>query len=203
MNDVKIKNKGQAVLFKNKYLELLTKSNPLVIWIMYLLIIVGMIYYSIAIVNLSLLKVMVLFLSGSFIWTLAEYLIHRFLFHIITENKTGKKLVYLFHGNHHEFPRDKQRLFMPLVPSVLIASLFFGSMYLTAFLFNIPNFSFSFFAGFLFSYLIYVSMHYAIHAVRPPFKWMNPLWKNHHLHHYKHEEKGFDTMYPQNYSDKK
>jgi sterol desaturase/sphingolipid hydroxylase (fatty acid hydroxylase superfamily) len=34
-------------------------------------------------------------------------------------------------------------------------------------------------------------MHYAIHAWNPPFKWMKPLWRNHHLHHYKKNELGF------------
>ncbi|RYF96294.1 MAG: fatty acid hydroxylase, partial [Chitinophagaceae bacterium] len=32
----KIHNKGQAQLFKNHYLEYLTKTHPLVIWGMYL-----------------------------------------------------------------------------------------------------------------------------------------------------------------------
>ena len=32
----KIHNKGQARLFKNPYLEMLTKSHPLVIWGMYI-----------------------------------------------------------------------------------------------------------------------------------------------------------------------
>ena len=48
-----------------------------------------------------------------------------------------------------------------------------------------------FFPGFLFGYLMYGTMHYAIHAWSPPFKWMKPLWRNHHLHHYKEQEKGF------------
>ncbi len=34
----KIHNKGQAQLFKNQYLEMLTKTHPLVIWGMYLLL---------------------------------------------------------------------------------------------------------------------------------------------------------------------
>ena len=38
---------------------------------------------------------------------------------------------------------------------------------------------------------MYGSMHYAIHAWNPPFKWMKPLWRNHHLHHYKNEHNGF------------
>ena len=30
-----------------------------------------------------------------------------------------------------------------------------------------------------------------LHAWNPPFKWMKPIWRNHHLHHYKNDEKGF------------
>ena len=36
----KIYNKGQAQLFKNNYLEYLTKTHPLVIWGLYLPIII-------------------------------------------------------------------------------------------------------------------------------------------------------------------
>lgn len=49
----------------------------------------------------------------------------------------------------------------------------------------------AFFPGFILGYLMYGTMHYAIHAWNPPFKWMKPLWRNHHLHHYKDEGKGF------------
>ena len=42
----KIHNKGQAQLFKNQYLEMLTKTHPLVIWGMYLPIICYSLYYS-------------------------------------------------------------------------------------------------------------------------------------------------------------
>ncbi len=75
---------------------------------------------------------------------------------------------------------------MPPVPSLLIASAIFGLMYLA-----MNEYVFLFFPGFIFGYLLYGSMHYAIHAFNPPFKWMKSLWRNHHLHHYKEEEKGF------------
>jgi sterol desaturase/sphingolipid hydroxylase (fatty acid hydroxylase superfamily) len=51
--------------------------------------------------------------------------------------------------------------------------------------------AFVFFPGFILGYLMYGSMHYAIHAWNPPFKWMKPLWRNHHLHHYKNDHRGF------------
>ncbi|NCW88082.1 MAG: hypothetical protein EBV71_04255 [Chitinophagia bacterium] len=75
---------------------------------------------------------------------------------------------------------------MPPLPSLLIASILF---FLTLLL--IGNYVYMFFPGFILGYLLYGSMHYAIHAWNPPFKWMKPLWRNHHLHHYKSEHQGF------------
>ncbi len=49
----------------------------------------------------------------------------------------------------------------------------------------------AFFPGFILGYLLYMALHYAIHTIAPPFKWMKPLWRNHHLHHYKDEHQGF------------
>ena len=42
----KIHNKGQAQIFRNKYLEYLTKTHPLVIWSIYLPVIVFLPYYA-------------------------------------------------------------------------------------------------------------------------------------------------------------
>ena len=80
---------------------------------------------------------------------------------------------------------------MPAVPSLLLAVTVFSIMYLFVFLLGVSAYVFAFFPGFLIGYLIYGSMHYAIHAWNPPFKWMKALWRNHHLHHYKNVELGF------------
>jgi sterol desaturase/sphingolipid hydroxylase (fatty acid hydroxylase superfamily) len=182
----KIHNKGQAQLFKNKYLEMLTKTHPLVIWGMYLPVIIYFLYYSNNNFGYSISRIILTFLGGILFWTLFEYIAHRFIFHLVSEKKNMQKLAYTLHGNHHHYPRDKQRLFMPPIPSIIIASAIFGLMYLI-----IGSYTFMFFPGFIFGYLLYGSMHYAIHAWNPPFKWMKPLWRNHHLHHYKNEYQGF------------
>ena len=121
-----------------------------------------------------------------FFWTFFEYLAHRFLFHMIANSGRAKKFIYTLHGNHHHYPRDKQRLFMPPVPSLILSSAIFGLMYLI-----MRQQAFMFFPGFLLGYLMYGTMHYAIHAWNPPFKWMKGLWRNHHLHHYKNEHNGY------------
>ena len=182
----KIHNKGQAQIFRNQYLEYLTKTHPLVIWGLYLPIIILFLFYSSFKFEFSFLQITLLFLGGIFFWTFFEYMMHRFVFHWTSENPRIQRISYVLHGNHHEFPRDKQRLFMPPVPSLIIASIVFGIMYLF-----IQTYTFSFFPGFILGYLLYGSMHYAIHAWNPPFKWMKPIWRNHHLHHYKNDHQGF------------
>jgi len=182
----KIHNKGQAQLFHNPVLEMLTKTHPLVIWGMYTPIMAYLIYLSAINFEFSALKILLLFVSGVLFWSLFEYIAHRFLFHWEPKSDRSRKIVYILHGNHHHFPRDRQRLFMPPVPSLIISSTLFALMYLV-----IGYKVFSFFPGFLIGYLMYGTMHYAIHAWNPPFKWMKPLWRNHHLHHYKNEHNGY------------
>lgn len=182
----KIHNKGQAQIFKSAYLEMLTKTHPLVIWGMYLPIIGYMLYRSAVQYDYTALYIVLVFLAGGLFWTLFEYIMHRFVFHFVAESPRAQRVIYVLHGNHHEYPRDKERLFMPPVPSLIIASVIFMLLYLA-----IGNNAFMFFPGFMLGYLMYGSMHYAIHAWNPPFRWMKPLWRNHHLHHYKQQERGF------------
>lgn len=182
----KIHNKGQARLFKNPFLEMLTKTHPLVIWGMYIPILSYIIYLGATKYGFGTTRIILTFLGGAFFWTLFEYVAHRFLFHLVSEKPSMQKFAYILHGNHHHYPRDKQRLFMPPVPSLILSSIIFGTTYLI-----IGTTAFMFFPGFMIGYLMYGTMHYAIHAWNPPFKWMKPLWRNHHLHHYKNEHNGF------------
>jgi len=181
----KIKNKGQARLFKSDYMEMMTKTHPLVIYSMYLPVIIFMLYYGASYKGLSVGREVLLFISGALFWSLFEYLMHRYLFHMIVESPRAKKFVYTMHGVHHEFPRDQERLFTPPVPSVIVAGLIFSLMYLL-----MGWNALAFFPGFLFGYLMYGSMHFAIHAFAPP-RFLKALWRNHHLHHYKEPDKGF------------
>lgn len=185
MHIEKIKNKGQGRLFQSEYLEMMTKTHPVVIYSMYLPVVVFLVYYALAFHVLSLAKVIGLFFLGMLFWSLMEYVLHRFVFHFLTENIKLQKIVYRIHGVHHEYPRDRERLFMPPIPSLILATLFFSAQY------GIMGWNvLAFFPGFLLGYLLYGSMHYAIHAFSPP-PFLKALWRNHHLHHYKYPNKGF------------
>jgi sterol desaturase/sphingolipid hydroxylase (fatty acid hydroxylase superfamily) len=182
----KIHNKGQARLFQNPALEFFTKTHPLVIWAIYLPVVLGFPYYAFAHLDFTGRDVALWFFVGMASWTFFEYIMHRWVFHMVAESAKAQRIIYVLHGNHHHYPRDRERLFMPPVPSLIISSTLFVLMFVL-----MGRSAFVFFPGFLLGYLMYGTMHYAIHAWNPPFKWMKPLWRNHHLHHYKNEGRGF------------
>jgi len=185
MQPEKIKNKGQGRVFRSDYLEMMTKSHPIVIYSIYIPIIAFLLYYGIAYKQIPPGKEALLLIAGFLSWTFFEYFLHRTIFHMVVETERAKKIIYKLHGVHHEYPRDKERLFMPPVPSLIIACLVFSIVH-AAIGWN----SLAFFPGFLLGYLAYGSMHFAIHAFTPP-KYLKALWRNHHLHHYKTPDKGF------------
>jgi 4-hydroxysphinganine ceramide fatty acyl 2-hydroxylase len=181
----KINNKGQARLFQNDYMEMMTKTHPAVVYCMYFPVIAFMLYYGVVDKQMSPGYEVLLFLAGTLFWSFFEYIMHRFLFHIVVENPRAQKIAYAMHGVHHEYPRDKERLFMPQVPSIIVACIIFAIFHLLMGWNALP-----FFSGFLFGYILYGSMHFAIHAFTPP-KYLKALWRNYHLHHYKADDKGF------------
>lgn len=191
MNSQKIYNKGQARLFADPFLETLSKTRPWVIYSMYIPLSIYMIYRSYTTLGYHGSLIVGLFIAGVLSWTLFEYAAHRYLFHFNAESQLSQRIVYIFHGNHHEYPRDRMRLFMPPVPSTIFAAIVFGAIWILFRIFSgSGDYAWIFFPGFLMGYLMYVSMHYAIHRYAPP-KHLKALWRNHHLHHYKYPDKGF------------
>ncbi|MCY7408723.1 MAG: sterol desaturase family protein [Chitinophagales bacterium] len=189
--EYKIKNKGRAQLFESKKMEAFTKTSPQVIFSIYVPMIIAMLFYSIAVLNVEWYSALLFYAAGMIFWTFFEYLMHRFVFHHHAEGERMKKFMYTAHGVHHEYPRDKDRLFLPPWASLFLATILFTIFYLV-----LNANAFMFFPGFLSGYLAYGSMHYAIHAFNPPFKFMKAWWRYHHLHHYKDDESGFGVSSP-------
>ncbi len=187
-----IDNKGQGVYFK-KYpaLEPFSKTSPLLVYSIYIPVIFSLVYWSYAHIHLGIIAIALYFFGGLLFWTLFEYIMHRFLFHIVSDSPRIQSFMYHIHGMHHEYPRDKERLFLPPVVSLVVALILFFAFRLV-----LQENIFAFFPGFVLGYLFYGSMHYAIHAYNPPFKFMKAHWRNHHLHHYKSPDRGFGVSSP-------
>jgi len=188
-----VSNKDESArLFKSNFLELFTHVHWSVPIILYVPIITFFIYQAAQTSNLGWTKGIGLFVFGLFIWTLTEYLLHRFVFHYEPSSGWGKRLHFLMHGVHHDYPNDSKRLVMPPSVSIPLALLFYG-----LFLAILGPSSISpFFAGFLLGYVCYDTIHYATHHA--PMKSGVALWlKHHHIrHHYRDSAKGFGVSSP-------
>lgn len=177
-------------LFRNKFLEFLTKSHPLVIDGMYLILSYFLIKYYSETYKAGTMNMVGLFLSGYLSWTFAEYLMHRFLYHKIEDATYNDGIQYLFHGIHHEYPNDPTRLVLPVVPSLAIAAIFFGIFYLV-----MGKYAFIVAPGFLLGYCSYMTIHYTIHKVAPPKKF-NFWWNHHNIHHFQQHDRAFGVSTP-------
>lgn len=183
-------NQKSPRLFKNKVLEFLTKSHPLLIDAIYLVIGYFLISYYYNNYDSNLSAIAVQFTLGFFSWTLAEYLMHRFLYHKFEDATYDSGIQYLFHGIHHYYPDDNSRTVLPPVPSVAIAGIFFLIFYII-----MGKYAFTFGPGFMIGYCAYMTVHYTIHVVPAPKKF-NWWWTYHNIHHYQQHDRAFGVTNP-------
>ena len=174
-------------MFKSSFLESFSKIHFSVPLIVYIPIISYLIYLSIAAGSLSLLALFGLFLTGLFIWSFVEYFMHRFIFHYQPSSKIGNRLHFIFHGVHHDYPKDAYRLVLPPSVSLPLAFLF----YCLFKVFVAGAALYSSFAGFLLGYLIYDMVHYALHHHTFKTGFLKRLQRRHIIHHYSEDDKGF------------
>ncbi len=186
-------NKDESArLFKSDFLEMFTHVHWSVPLILYVPVVSYLLYRASGTPGLTVTSGALLFLAGLFIWSITEYLLHRYVFHYEPTSAAGKYLHFMMHGVHHEYPNDSKRLVLPPSVSIPLASVFFFVFYAILG----AAYVFPFFAGFLSGYLLYDEIHYATHHA--PLK--NGIWqkvKHHHvLHHYHDPEKGFGVSTP-------
>ncbi|MCH8232844.1 MAG: sterol desaturase family protein [Bacteroidetes bacterium] len=183
--------KGSRRLFKNPFLEKLTHTHiaiPLTIFSIYA---VALLYWSYDHQYLNFVSTVLVFLSGVLLFSLVEYLMHRYLFHLPPTSDFNKKVAYIVHGIHHDYPKDKDLLAMPPVLSIILATLF-----LLLFKSIMGNVGFAFTAGFVVGYASYLWVHFMIHAYMVPQNFFKVLWIHHSIHHYKRPDKAFGVSSP-------
>jgi len=182
-------------LFKSDFLEFFTHITPqaiVVIWSP----VIGLFLIA-AVQQAAGLIILPAFGLGLFIWTFAEYTMHRFVFHFPPRTPTMERIVFLFHGVHHAQPNLKTRLVMPPVVSVPLAFVFYGLFTLVfGTLLNAPLWVAPTFAGTLTGYLIYDLTHYATHHWPLHNRYYKFLKKHHMLHHFKTEDARFGVTSP-------
>ncbi|KAI1179839.1 inositolphosphorylceramide-B C-26 hydroxylase [Nemania sp. FL0916] len=139
----------------------------------------------------SYINLAVSWLFGLFLWTLVEYVLHRFLFHLdyyLPDNSVAITLHFLLHGVHHYLPMDKYRLVMPPTLFVALATPFWKLAH-AIFYFD-WHLGTAVYCGGIFGYVMYDLTHYFLHHQNLPL-WYKGLKKYHLAHHFQDYELGF------------
>jgi len=117
--------KGTKALFENKLMEKLTRTHIAVPLVMFSIISTSLLVFGFRQGYISALTAPLLFFAGILVFTLIEYIMHRFLFHLPPKTEKAEKFAYAIHGVHHDYPKDKDRLAMPIPLSLLLSTGFF------------------------------------------------------------------------------
>ena len=179
-------------MFDNRLLETLSRVHPAVPPLLYLPVVTICLAVAIGGKDLGVGAVVGVFFVGLAFWSLAEYLLHRFVFHFEPDSRWGRRLHFIIHGVHHDYPHDPMRLVMPPSVSVPLAILvFLGFRALLGDAWSLP-----FFAGFLVGYLVYDMTHYHLHHHRSTHRLSLALRRYHYRHHFQQSSRGFGVTTP-------
>ena len=130
--------------------------------------------------------------GGYVFWTLCEYWGHRSVFHFEPERGVGARLHWMIHGVHHDHPNDPRRLVLPPAFSIPLALLFLGLFFVVL---GSPL-AWAVAAGFYLGYVIYDSLHFALHHAHPKGRLGRRLRELHMRHHFEDHERGFGVSAP-------
>jgi len=173
-------------LFKSDFLEFFSHVSPLAVLVLWIPVAAFFVFESFR-HNLPAgfpFAVIVGLFAGWFVWTFAEYFMHRFVFHYHPRTEKFKKAFFMIHGVHHAQPLCKTRLVMPPVMSIPLSFLFYGFFYLLIVqLIGRPDWFDAVFAGFVIGYIVYDMMHYTLHHSRSKNGYVAMCRYQHMQHH--------------------
>lgn len=185
-----VSNRDESVpLFDSPWLERLSHVHPAVPALVYGPVIAWSTLRGWS--TLGGLSFVGLAMGGVLTWTLVEYVLHRWLFHYVPRSAAGRRLHFLAHGVHHDYPRDSTRLVMPPAVSIPVALVFWWLFRVVA-----GAGVHAVFAGFVLGYLAYDTLHFAVHHW-PMRSRVGAFLKAYHLkHHYHDDHTGYGVTSP-------
>ena len=180
---------GEPRMFNQPLLEWFTTVHPATLPAVYVPLAAWMFWLGLR--SVTLVVSLALFVSGLALWTLMEYVIHRFSFHFTPHGRFGATLAYLIHGVHHAYPEDHRRWVTPPVLSLPIAlTLYF------AFGFVFGRYVNPLGSGVAIGYMLYDLTHYLVHRGRVKSRVVKFLRSYHMQHHYSSPERRYGVSSP-------
>ncbi len=184
-------------LFQSNFLEFFTHISPITVTVIWLPVAILLLIWPVFSGGSLGWNILAAFAVGLFIWTLAEYTLHRFVFHFPPKTPRMERITFLFHGVHHAQPQCKTRLVMPPVVSIPLALLFYA-LFVELFgnLLAAPGWVNPVMSGFLIGYLIYDLTHYATHHWPMRSGYAKYIKRYHMQHHYKTPDARYGVSSP-------
>jgi 4-hydroxysphinganine ceramide fatty acyl 2-hydroxylase len=132
---------------------------------------------------------------GVLIWTLLEYGLHRFVFHIRlpVRNPHLREIVNASHLEHHAAPRDRNKVLVRPLYGLIISTILYGLL-LIAFR-NVFSAA-GVLAGIWMGFLYYEAVHYRVHfslAGSGLIAWQR---RGHFYHHFTNNKRCFGVTSP-------
>lgn len=192
-NDQFISAKDESPrMFENDLLDYFSRAHPIMVPIVFVPVILYYLYSAFTL-GLSIAGFAGMFFTGILVWTLFEYFLHRYLFHLQIDSDWGRRLHFMIHGCHHDYPNDSMRLVIPTGAAIFLAVvMYYFFQFFVVYLFGgTAAMHHGFFASFVMGYVTYDMMHYATHYAKFKNKWFREIQKNHLDHHYVDHDKGF------------
>lgn len=140
--------------------------------------------------SFTIFAVIFAFLTGLFVWSFMEYILHRGVFHFdpyLPDNKYALYLHFLIHGIHHTIPMDADRLVFPPVLGAITYSLLFPLL-TSIFPGNLGRILG---AGVVVGYICYDMTHIYIHHRNPGSGHFKEMKSYHNKHHYVDGDNGY------------
>jgi sterol desaturase/sphingolipid hydroxylase (fatty acid hydroxylase superfamily) len=172
-------------MFESDLLDRLSRVHPAVPVVIFVPVIAALI--ALGVTRAGTAVALGLLAAGYLFWTLAEYWLHRVVFHFEPDEGIGARLHWVIHGVHHDHPNDPMRLVMPPSVSIPLAALFLLGFWLVLG----PELAPAFGGGFLAGYLVYDMTHFYLHHGNPGSRMGKLLRSNHMRHHFQDHERGF------------
>ena len=167
-------------MFESDFIDFFSRCPYWVVPILYVPTVVGLLAASGLHAGVGWLSGAGLAVGGFAFWTLAEYWLHRIVFHFEGNSAFTKRVHFLLHGVHHQWPHDKLRLVFPPGASIPLFCSF-----LALFMLVLGRYGWAFHAGFTVGYMFYDLSHYWLHHGKPRSEYGRRLRRNHYLHHFK------------------
>src|SRR5207249_2340744 len=155
--------KGSARMFKNDFLEKLSRVHPATPAALFLPVVGLSLWAALARDRGAGAGAIAWRLGLGYLgWTLVEYWLHRVLFHLPVRGPFTQRVYFFVHGVHHDWPWDPARLVLPPSVSLTLAALFY-----LLFRAALGAHAHAVFAGFALGYVLYDTLHWYTHVGAP------------------------------------